>query len=236
MRQIYDKIEQGTYQWLELRLGKVTASNMKLVCTKPRNKSEGISETAKTYAHKLIAESLTGIPTDNYVNENMQMGTDLEPVALEYYKQNFSGGKEVKAVGFITDFNHLGTVGYSPDALVGDDGLLEIKCRVPHVQVEVLMQDKPTPAHIYQMQCGMWVSGRKWCDYESFSAYLPPAVFRQEANPLIFEEMEERVTAFNKYFVKGLEIITEKLKKAPPYDDKITALLEGRAEIDYKHA
>lgn len=198
----FHDVEQNSLEWLELRRGIITASEMHKVLVKPRDKAARISQGAKTYRNKLIAERATGRFASNYYNNDMERGHEAEPFAVQRYE--FVTGQQVKAGGFFTNFEELGTIGYSPDGVVGDDGLIEIKSRRDDLQIGFLLGEDDIPKdHFAQMQCGMWVTGRKWCDYICFNDFLPPFIRRVEADEDFFEEMRFRSELFNQEVQEG---------------------------------
>jgi putative phage-type endonuclease len=147
--------QQGTDEWFAARLGKITASKFKDV------KAEGEGKTRKTYMINLITEIMEGIPTVKYFDKNMEAGKNKEPEAREYYAKYLTD-LSVTEVGFVK-LNEL--VGASPDGLVGEDGLLEIKCPLGTTHIRYVLADKMPTAYYAQVQGQIWVTGRKWCDF-----------------------------------------------------------------------
>jgi predicted phage-related endonuclease len=225
-------VEQNSPAWMNLRLGIITASSMKDVLSKGRSKT-ATSVTRQTYMDKLMGEQLSGRFPSNYTNEAMMMGHELEKYAREYYER--ATGNKVTQVGFITNHDDIGTVGFSPDGLIGEDGVLEIKSRMDHVQVRVLLNDAPSPEHYAQMQCGLWVSERQWCDYVSFNEYIPPFIRRVHRDDEFIANMREQVIEFYAEMTANLKILTDKVKAMPVLPDVFTDLIEGNTEIkDYR--
>jgi hypothetical protein len=220
--------EQNSYEWMQLRQGIITASGMSNVLSKGRGKTAN-SKTRQTYMDKLIGEQLSGRFPSNYTNEDMAMGHEMEPHARHYYER--ITGRKMEQVGFITNFEDIGTVGFSPDGLVGDDGLIEIKSRRDHVQVRVLLDDRPSPEHYAQMQCGLWVSERQWCEYVSFNDAIPPFIGRVERDEEFIQNMREQVIAFYAEMTEALNILTEKIKAMPPMPDVFTDVISGEMPL-----
>ncbi len=150
-------IEQGSDEWRDLRLGAITASKFSAVLSK------GQGKTRKSYMNELAAEILTGAPAESYSNQYMEWGTETEPQARAMYR--LRTGFDLDSVSFIRGIDG---VGVSPDDLVNDDGLLEIKCPKTTTQIETFMSGKMPATHNPQVQGQMWVSERKWCDFVSF--------------------------------------------------------------------
>ena len=157
--------EQGTPEWLQSRLGCPSGSGFANLITatgKP-------SSSADAYINQLVAELLTGQPTEFKVNEWMQRGTDLEPTAREYFE--LSSGKSVVQVGFCK--HDTLECGVSPDGLVGTNGGLEIKCPAPHTHVAYL-RDGGVPTKYKQQVMGcLWITGREWWDFVSYHEQMP---------------------------------------------------------------
>lgn len=162
--------EQNSEEWYKARLGIPTSSNFSTILAKGRGGGE--SKTRKTYMLKLIGERLTGDLTENYTNAHMERGHQMEDEARNAYV--FHSNNECNRVGFIIN----GNKGASPDSLIGDSGILEIKTKLPHLQLEVILDDKMPPQHLAQVQGQMWVAEREWCDFVSYWPKLPLFVKR----------------------------------------------------------
>jgi putative phage-type endonuclease len=166
--------EQNSPEWHEARTGVVTASCFSEVLSKGRGKEP--SKTRQTYMYKLAGERIRGEATDSFSNIYTDRGHEFEDVAKSLYTQQT--GNEVIDCGFMLDI-----CGYSPDGLVGDDGLIEIKTKSAHIQIAVLLSDEVPSEHTAQIQGGLMVSGRQWCDFISYCPGLPifiKRVFRDE--------------------------------------------------------
>lgn len=161
-------IEQGSPEWFAARLGKVTASKLNDVMA--TLKSGGEAATRKNYRAQLIAERLTGAKMESFTNSAMQWGTDNEPIARAMYE--IKTGNDVTQVGII-DHPSIAMTAASPDGLIGDDGLIEIKCPNTATHIDYLLAGvAPSDYHnqmLWQMEC----TGRKWCDFVSFDPRLP---------------------------------------------------------------
>lgn len=154
---VYHHVEQGTDEWLALRIGLITASRVSAVLSKGKSRVD--------YMYQLIAERAVGGPTSRYSNAAMQWGVATEPQARDNYE--FGYDQSVVQVGFVTNPKHPG-VGVSPDGLVGNDGLIEIKC--PNTETHMLYrhEGRVPPAYRAQIQCQLWITERQWCDFVSF--------------------------------------------------------------------
>lgn len=158
----YYDIEQGTQKWLDIRIGRVGGSESEPLSVKGKSAS-GLGVSVWKLMHKKIYELIMNETLDNdFISEAMQRGTDLEPFARDEYE--VSSFNKVNQCGYIinTDFKYAG---YSPDGLIGEEGMLEIKCPL-HVEYIRSICEKEIPKNYYaQMQWGLLLSDRKWCDY-----------------------------------------------------------------------
>ena len=177
--QIITGIDQGTDEWLALRYGWITASRFKDVLSK------GQGKTRKAYMYHLAAEAITGERAESYTNEYMEWGTATEPQARAMYE--LESGNTVEEVSFIK-LDDTKKIGCSPDGLIGDDGMIEIKCPKTTTQIETFLSGKMPTSHKGQVQGQLWVSGRQWTDFVSFdpridgdSSYMCVRVERDEA-------------------------------------------------------
>lgn len=160
-------MEQGSQEWLEARLGKVTASRVADVVAKTKT---GWGASRGNYMAQLIAERLTGVPADSFSSSAMQWGTEKEPEARAAYE--FMTDATVELVGFI-DHPHILMTGASPDGLIGSDGMIEIKCPNTGTHIDTLLGQEIPNKYILQMQWQMACTGRVWCDFVSYDPRLP---------------------------------------------------------------
>ena len=184
---------QGTEEWLQARCGVPTASNFATAM--------GTGKTADSYLYKLAAEIITQEVVPMYQNDAMQRGNDLEPDAAAEYE--FTQDVVVEE----TSLWLWEGLGASPDRLVGDDGLLEIKCPLAHTHVGYL--DKGTLPSIYkaQVQGQMWITERQWCDFMSYHPAMPAMLIRVERDEKYIKEMAEKIFAFQVKLNKLVEKI-----------------------------
>lgn len=160
-------IVQGSAEWFAARLGKVTASRVADVIAKTKT---GYSASRANYMAELIAERLSGARSEGFTNAAMQWGTDKEPDARAAYC--FMRDVDVAEVGFI-DHPTIAMTGASPDGLVGDDGMLEIKCPNTATHLETLLGAVVPAKYFSQMQWQMACADRQWCDFASYDPRLP---------------------------------------------------------------
>ncbi|MCJ8335593.1 MAG: YqaJ viral recombinase family protein [Epibacterium sp.] len=162
--------EQGTPEWHAERCGKVTASRIADVMAKTKS---GPGAARKNYMAELLTERLTGQPRESFTSSAMQWGTDTEPQARAMYALEYN--VDVVEVGFVPHPD-LAKAGASPDGLVYDDGLVEIKCPNTATHIETLRTEKIDRRYILQMNWQMICTGREWCDFVSFDPRLPDAM------------------------------------------------------------
>jgi hypothetical protein len=183
---------QGSPEWLAARLGRVTMSELKSLLVKGKGPG-GLGAGAITYMHQLIGERITGELAEPFQgNAHTRRGHELEGVARALYC-DATGEPQPQEVGLI--LNH--EVGYSPDSLVGDDGLLEIKTKLPKFQIEVLLNGEIPDEHIPQCQGGLWVSEREWIDFVSYWPGMPMFIKRAYRDDIMIRTIAERVEAFH---------------------------------------
>lgn len=159
--------EQGTPEWHQCRAGLPTASEFATVMAKGR--SGGDSVTRRKYMLTLLGEVLTGEVVEGYSNGHMERGKVMEQEARDLYQ--FRTSNELKQVGFVR--NDELVAGASPDSLIAEDGLLEIKTAIPHIQLDRLMSDTLPAEHKAQVQGQLLVTGREWVDFISYWPKLP---------------------------------------------------------------
>jgi putative phage-type endonuclease len=186
--------EQRTDDWFSDRLGCVTAS--KVADVMARTKS-GYGAARANYMAQLVAERLTGTREEGYCNAAMQRGIDLEPQARAQYE--FHTGLTVTETGF-ERHPTIENCGASPDGLVGEDGLVEIKVPNTATHIATLRGGKIDDRYIKQMHLQMLCTGRKWCDFVSFDDRLPEEmqlhIQRVDLDEELAAEMEAEVTKF----------------------------------------
>lgn len=162
-----EELIQGSDEWFAARLGKATASRIADLMAKTKT---GWGASRKNYAAELIAERLTGVGAAKFSNAAMQWGTDTEPHARAAYE--FYRDVEVSEVGFVPH-PKIEMAGASPDGLVGDDGMVEIKCPNTATHIDTLLNKSIDGKYVKQMQFQMACAGRQWCDFVSFDPRMP---------------------------------------------------------------
>lgn len=193
--------DQRSPEWYACRAGIPTASEFHTLLAKGRD--GGASKTRRTYMLKLAGERLTGEPAESYESPAMVRGREMEAEAREFYC--FTREADLTSVGFIRS----GQKGCSPDALIGDKGILEIKTAAPHVLIELLEKDGFPPEHRAQCQGALWVTGREWIDLIVYWPKLPPLVKRGWRDEAYIRDLEKAVDDFN----GELEATVERIKR-----------------------
>ena len=186
-------MEQRTDEWFAIRLGKVTASRVSDVLATTKT---GYSTSRKNYMMELMVERLTNAKQESYTNAYMQHGIDNEPIARAAYEQ--INGAFVHEVGFV-DHERIGMFGCSPDGLVGNDGLLEIKCPNTAQHVDTILYGFPL-RYKSQVQTQMACTNRNWCDFVSFDPRMPVGKrlirIRVERDHKYISDIEREVVEF----------------------------------------
>lgn len=194
--QIFD-FEQGTPEWFAARMGIPTASEFDTV--QARGKGGGESKTRRTYLLKLAGEILTGSPMYSFQNDHMERGKEMEAEARDLYAMVTDNVPE--RVGFM----RRGDAGASPDSLIGADGLLEIKTKLAHLQIDCILSGEVPSEHRAQCQGQLWISGRQWVDFVSYWPGLPLFVKRVQRDESYIDRLANEVGAFNKELVALIE-------------------------------
>jgi putative phage-type endonuclease len=188
---------QGTEEWYATRCGKITASCFGKLAGSGRF-GGGFTQTAITYMTQVVAERLTGVPQDEIQSKYLDHGNKHEPTARQLYQWHLTEQQELKQVGFI-DHPKIAFCGGSPDCLVGEEGVLEIKCPYHiHNHLANIENDGTNDRdYTWQMQGNLWITNRKWCDFVSFHPFVPTAlrfhVVRYMRDEDVIDEIAERV-------------------------------------------
>ena len=198
-------MDQRTDDWFTARLGKVTASRVADVVAKTKT---GVSASRGNYMAQLIVERLTGKPVESFSSSAMQWGTDTEPLARAAYE--LATDTMVEEIGFV-EHESIPMCGASPDGLVGDDGLIEIKCPNTATHIETLINNTIDNRYVLQMQWQMACTDRKWCDFVSFDPRMPEAlqmkIIRVNFNEMLVADLENQVEQFLNEVQEKLEIL-----------------------------
>lgn len=176
----HDEVEQGSEEWRMMRCGLLTASEMKLILT-PTLKVAS-NEKEKTHLFELAAQRINQFVEPSFIGDDMMRGWEDEVLAAELYSEKYA---ETKTCGFITNDKWGFKIGYSPDQLVGDDGLTEFKSRKQKYQMRTIIENVVPEEYVLQIQTGLLVSEREWCDFGSYSGGMPFFVKRMYPDPVI---------------------------------------------------
>ena len=188
----YTELQQGSDEWLAARCGIVTASTVGQLIT-PKTVKPAASDTSRGLTATLVAERLTGYVEPVFANADMERGTLSEPIARDAYEENHA---PVDQIGFmVRQFQH-GPLGFSPDGLVGEDGILEIKSPRQKKHLAIVLANEVPLEYMAQIQTGLLVSGRVWCDFISYCGGMHLFVKRVHADPKWQEAILEAHKSF----------------------------------------
>ena len=187
-------MEQRSPEWHAARFGRVTASRLADVVARTKS---GYSTSRANYMAELICERLTGMQGASYTTAAMLWGVEVEPQARSAYEG--ATGSLVIELGF-APHNSISMAGASPDGLVGDDGLVEIKCPITATHIDTLLGQSVLGRYITQMQWQMACTGRQWCDFVSYDPRMPEGmrifIKRVERDNIAIAELEREVITF----------------------------------------
>lgn len=224
----YRELEQGSDAWLEVRRGILTASEMRLILNPPpkvetrvkkngepykqREQTAAEGDACRAHLYELLAQRISGYVEPHYSGGDMDRGHEDEIEARILYAKNFA---PVDEVGFITNDRWGFTLGYSPDGLVGENGLIECKSRRQRFQVQTIIECVLTGAipadFLLQVQTGLMVAEREWCDLISYSGGLPMVPLRAYPDPKIQDAIIEAAGAFEARLAEKLGLYWDAL-------------------------
>jgi hypothetical protein len=180
--------EQGSEEWFRARLGLPTASEFATIIASSRNGNESVGR--KKYMRKLAGEIITGEPAPSYINSAMERGKAMEAEARAFYA--FHTDADPMLVGLILNDGK----GCSPDAILGKDGLLEIKTKEPHILIECIEQDTFPNEHKAQCQGALWISEREWIDLFAYWPKMPPFIKRAYRDDAYIKQLKTAIDKF----------------------------------------
>lgn len=189
----HKEVCQGTDEWAELRRGKLTASEMKHVIT-PATLKCADNDKSRGHLLELAAQRISGFVEPCYVSDDMLRGQEDEIYAREYYDREYA---KTSTIGFVTNDKWGFVLGYSPDFLVGDEGQGECKSRRQKYQVETIISGQMPAEYAIQVQTGLLVTERAWCDFISYSGGLPMFVKRIHPDEKVQNAIVEAAGAFH---------------------------------------
>lgn len=176
---VFHDVEQGSEEWLSLRMGKFTASMFSDLMA---------SKSTLTYQkaiNRVVFERLTNESPESFKSEYMERGNELEPLARERYElESFN---DVKNGGFFSLGDYIGA---SPDGLIDEDGTNEFKCPSFNTMINYLLKKELPSEYKHQVHGQLYVTGRKWCDFMAYHPKLKPLIIRVERDETIIKEIE----------------------------------------------
>jgi len=190
----YPDLEQGSEEWLAARCGLVTASVVGQLVT-PKTVRPASNDDSRALTFLLVAERITGFVDPVYVNADMARGQFDEPLARNLYADTYA---PVAETGFMVREESTWKLGYSPDGLVGDDGLIEVKSPRAKTHLRTILNDEVPSYHMAQIQAGLLVTGRGWLDYLSYSGGMPMWRKRVYPDQRWFDAIVEAVEQFER--------------------------------------
>jgi hypothetical protein len=202
---------QRSDEWHAARRGIITASAVGKLIT-PKTIRIADNPDSRRIALTLAAERITGWTEPTYVSDDMWRGIEDEPIARAVYAEHYA---PVVEAGFMTEDEWGFTVGYSPDGLVGDNGLIEIKSRRPKNHLETILAGTPPLENMAQLQCALLVTGRDWLDYVSFCGGMPVWVFRVEPIQKWFDTITAAAQSLEDSIADMIRVYTEQVAGAP---------------------
>jgi hypothetical protein len=222
--EIFGELEQGSPEWLAARCGLVTASTVGQLIT-PKTVKPAVNDYSRGLTATLVAERITGHVEPMQMNQAMLRGTLDEPIARAHYAEHHA---PVTEVGFmIRDFDGC-KIGFSPDGLVGEVGLIEVKSRAQKKHLQTILANEPPLENMAQMQCGLLVSGREWCDYISWSGGMPMWVHRVTPDKKWFDAILDATKAFEESSAQMVAAYQLAVEGKPP-----TERVDHFAEIEF---
>ena len=210
----FPNLIQRTDDWYQQRCGLITASAVGKLLTPKLAIAD--NATSRGVVAVAAAERITGFVDPTYISLDMERGVDDEPFAVAAYSEHHA---PVTECGFMVrrwpgDF----ALGYSPDGLVGDDGLIEVKSRRGKTQVETVLSGEVPAENMPQLQAGLFVSGRAWVDYVSYAAGMHLWTTRVTPDPAWFDAIRDAVEAFEAAVFATVTAYSEAVKGLPLTD------------------
>lgn len=209
-------VEQGSDEWHAMRCGLLTASEVKLILT-PTLK---IANNDKTRAHvwEIAAQRISGYTEPSYIGDDMLRGWEDEAYARDLYSKTIA---PIEETGFVTNDAWGFTLGYSPDGLIGDDGLWECKSRKQKFQIQTIATDEVPQEYMLQLQTGLLVTGRAWIDFTSYSGGLPMFTKRVYPDAAMQDAIIEAATEFEAAVQDAVATYQEKAARFPMTERRV---------------
>lgn len=198
---IHRDILQGTDEWLQLRCGILTASEMSKLIT-AKTLKPAANDHSRAIVWEKTSQRITGELEPGFMSDDQIRGIEHEPIARDYYRKIQDG---VDEVGFITREFDFGVIGCSPDALVGEDGGWEVKCPRAKAHIKTLLTGEVPDEYVMQVQTSLLVSGRKWWDFSSFFAGLDMVTIRVYPDEAIHAAIMSAAEGFEQAVKKNID-------------------------------
>lgn len=192
MLTIHRELIQGSDEWLAARRGMLTASEIKLIVT-PKTLKCAANDKVTSHLYELAAQRVTDHVEPSFISDDMLRGIEDEPHARDIYAEHFHG---VEPIGFVTNDKWGFTLGASPDGFVGDEGMIEVKSPRQKKQLETIVTGEVPEEHILQIQTGLLVTERQWCDFISYHGGMHMAVIRVFADATIQAAIVDAAATF----------------------------------------
>lgn len=200
----HPELIQGSEEWLAARCGMITAGSMDLILT-PTLKIAS-NEKERQHLYELAAQRINNYVEPSYIGDDMLRGLEDEVYARALYREKYA---EITEVGMVTNDRFGFVIGFSPDGLVGDDGLIECKSRRQKYQAQTIILDEVPTEYMLQIQSAMLISERKWCDFISYSGGMPMYVKRVFPDPVMQTAIREAATAFEARIRAAIKVYEE---------------------------
>lgn len=210
-RKIFEALEQGSDEWFQARNGIVTASTMRNLVTASGKVAD--NDTARGFIRQLATERIIGRPEISYPTRPMMRGNLLEPFARDLYAEHY---QPVHEVGFVRlDTDHY-SLGYSPDGWIAHDGLLEIKSPGPKEHLRTILANEVPAVYVWQVQVGLFVTGRSWLDFVSYCPGMNLYVKRVHPDPDMHKVIDEAVWKAETHIQKIIDTYTRSNQATVP--------------------
>jgi predicted phage-related endonuclease len=208
MIKYHTDLVQGSDEWLAARCGILTASEMKHIIS-PVKLQYANNDKERAHLYELLAQRVTGYVEPHYIGDDMLRGMEDEIEAKVVYAREYA---EVSDIGFITNDKWGFTLGYSPDGMVGEDGLIECKSRRQRFQAETIISGIVPSEYMIQIQTALLVSERKWLDFISYSGGLPMYTINVKADEKIHAAIIDAATVFEGKLQANIATYNDMLK------------------------
>lgn len=230
---IHSELYQGTEEWYEARRGLLTASEMKLVMT-PKKLTAAKNDKERSHLYELLAQRINQYVEPHYVGDDMMRGFTDEEYARQAYSKQY---QPVMCVGFITNNRWGFTIGYSPDGLVGDDGQIEAKSRRQKYQLQTILEGEMPEEYMLQVQTGLLVSERKWCDFISYCGGMPMFTVRVYPDEKVHQAIIDVAGGFeqrmNDAHAKYKAILEQKAEQLIATERQIETDISVKGEMEW---